>query len=202
MFRRSALLLAVPLLLAAPAAAQRVEITPFVGFQFAGEFEDRFDVDDFNDVDVEEGESYGVLVDFGLSRSSQIELLYSRQDTELREDRLFGLSLLELEIEYWHLGFLYQWGPGQVRPYLVLSLGATNLAPVGFDDTTRFSWSAGGGVKLMFSEHVGFRADGRFYSTLIDEDDDVFCDPFGCFSYDDSTFFFQLDVKAGIVFAF
>ena len=112
------------------------------------------------------------------------------------------LRFEDLELEYWHLGFLYQWAPGQVRPYLVASLGATRFDPVGLTGETRFSWSLGGGFKLMFSDNVGLRFDGRFYSTLVDEDDDVFCDPFGCYRLDDSTYLLQGDVKGGIIFAF
>ena len=193
------------LLAASAAAAQTVEITPFYGFQFGGEFEDRFDHRDFDGVDVDEGETWGVFANFALGKSldgGQIELMYSHQDTELQVGRLFGPRLRDLEIEYWHLGFLYQWTPGQVRPYVVASVGATRLDPLAASGETRFSWSLGGGLKLMFSENVGLRLDGRFYSTVIDEDDDVFCDPFDCFAYDDSTYLFQGDVKGGIIFAF
>lgn len=195
------------LLAASPAAAQKFEITPFYGYQFGGDFEDRFDSDDFGDVDVDEGETYGLflnfaLANFGAGEGGQIELMYNRQDTELQAGRLFGPRLLDLELEYWHLGFLYQWAPGQVRPYLVVSLGATSLDPGGAPSETRFSWSLGGGLKLMFNDHLGLRFDGRFYSTVVDEDDAVFCDPFGCFSHDNSTFLTQFDVKGGIIFAF
>ena len=78
----------------------------------------------------------------------------------------------------------------------------TRLDPQGGSGETRFSWSLGTGLKLMFNKNLGLRFDGRFYSTVVDEDDDVFCDPFGCFAYDDSTFLFQADVKGGIIFAF
>ncbi len=199
------ILLSAGLLAASAAAAQKVEITPFYGFQFGGEFEDRFEADDFAGVDVDEGETWGVFANFALGQAlegGQIELMFAHQDTELQADRLFGPGLAELELEYWHVGFLYQWAPGQVRPYMVTSVGATRLDPEGISGETKFSWSIGGGLKLMFNDNVGLRLDGRFYSTLVDEDDDVFCDPYDCYAYDDSTYLFQADVKGGIIFAF
>ncbi|MCP3956530.1 MAG: porin family protein [bacterium] len=206
MLRRFLIPATLLILTASSAAAQRVEITPFYGFQFAGEFEDRFDEGDFDGVDVDEGETYGLFLNFALDpggpEGGQIELMYNRQETELQANRLFGPDVADLDIEYWHLGFLYQWAPGQARPYVVIGLGATRLESPGFESETRFSWSGGGGVKLMFNQNFGVRFDGRIYSTIIDEDDDVFCDPRGCFSYDDDTFLVQLDVKGGLVLAF
>ena len=206
MLRRVFLPAALLILTTSSAAAQRVEITPFYGFQFAGEFEDRFDFGDFDGVDVDEGDVYGVFANFALRPGSpaggQIELMVNRQETGLQANRLFGPELSELDIEYWHLGYLYQWAPGQVRPYVVLSLGATRFEAPGLDSETRFSWSGGGGIKVMFNKNLGVRFEGRVYSTVIDEGDDAFCDPFGCFSYDDDTYLFQVDVKGGLVFAF
>lgn len=151
MIRTTTLLAIVLLLGASSASARKVEITPFWGFQFGG---------DFNDLDVEDGDTYGLLVDFALSLNSQVELMYNRQDTALQQDRLFGPDLFDLE--YYHLGFLYQWTPGQMRPFLVASLGATRLDSEGLEGETRFSWSLGGGVKMLVNNHFGFRFEGRF----------------------------------------
>lgn len=199
-------LLALAASLTVPGAAQpppTVELTPFVGFVFGGDFEDRFDDDSrFAGVDIEASESYGALLDFSVTRSFQIELLYSRQDTTSEVEQRIGRDDLDVRVEYFHLGALYQWTPGQLVPYVAGSFGATNFG-LGDDDETRFSWTFGGGVKALVSDHVGFRLDGRFYSTFIEEDDDeVFCSPDYCVTFEDATLFFQWDVKAGIVIGF
>ncbi len=167
---------------ATPASATDLELTPFVGYQFGGTFESDFDDDDdfFDDVDIEESESYGLMLDIGITRNAQIEIFYSRQESAFEDSDFFG-GLFEdneifgdVEIEYFHGGFLYQWAGGQVQPFVVATAGATRFTLPG-DSDTRFSAAAGGGVKVFVNDHVGFRLDGRLYSTFIDEDDEVDC---------------------------
>ena len=59
-------------------------------------------------------------------------------------------------------------------------------------------------VKVMFSDHVGLRLEGRIFSTFMDDDDDFYCSR--DYDYDDcdfdDDFFFQTQAKAGLVFAF
>jgi opacity protein-like surface antigen len=129
--------------------------------------------------------------------------LASRQDTELiRSSGFFNPEtvLLDLEVDYYHVGVLYQWTPGQIHPFVAASVGATVFRPEGsfIDDESRFSFSFGGGVKVMLSDHFGLRFEGRAFSTLV-QDDDEFCDDFYC---DDEEYLLQGEVRGGLVFAF
>jgi hypothetical protein len=54
----------------------------------------------------------------------------------------------------------------------------------------------------MFSEHVGLRLEGQFLSTLLDEDDDEFCDVHFCYDFDDDVYFYQVETRGGVVVAF
>ncbi|MEM7482237.1 MAG: outer membrane beta-barrel protein [Acidobacteriota bacterium] len=200
------LLLAV---LAAPTAlAQSFEITPFAGYRFGGEF-DRFDNDFFGigrDVEVDEGASYGVMVDFAVNPAVAVELLASRQQTELRlEGGIFepDARLFDLDVDYYHVGGRYQWTPGQVQPFVVVSAGVTQLSPDnGGSDETYFSASFGGGAKIAFSDHVGLRFEGRLFTTVVDEEDEVFCDRRFCYEYDDGEYLYQGEGIVGLVFTF
>ncbi len=191
---------------AASAGDHKVEITPYVGFQFGSWFTDYHDGGaTFNELDIEESVSFGLIVDFAINRHAQIELLYNRQDTELGVPRDHNRSRrdVDLEVEQFHIGFLWQWLPSdEVRPFVVGSLGATSLDLEGGGDETDFSASAGGGVKLFFNDHVGARFEGRFYHTLVDGDHDTFCSSDVCFGYHDASFLAQFELKAGLVFAF
>lgn len=195
------------LLCAVPTSAADFELTPFVGYQFGGTFEEDFDDDDdfdfFDDVDIEESESYGLILDIGLSKNAQVEFLYSHQDSSIEESGFFGDALGDVEIEYFHAGLLWQWGAGQVKPFVVASGGATRFS-FADDSDTRFSAAIGGGVKVLVSEHVGFRFDGRLYSTFIEEDEEISCNRNGrrCYRYNDDISLVQLDVKFGVIFAF
>ncbi|MEM6796666.1 MAG: hypothetical protein AAF725_22025, partial [Acidobacteriota bacterium] len=63
-------------LAAVPASAQTsFELTPFLGYQFGGTVEEDFDDNDFDffdDVDVEESESFGVMLGIGVGRYGQV----------------------------------------------------------------------------------------------------------------------------------
>jgi hypothetical protein len=63
-----------------------VEITPFAGFRFGGGFEDNTTG---LDLDVDEGESFGLILDVRATHETEYELFYSVQKTELQGDGLF-----------------------------------------------------------------------------------------------------------------
>lgn len=204
--------LSLALVISSPAAAQKLELSPFLGYRFGGDFEARgnapffFTVEDF---EVDETSSYGLLLDIGVTRNLQVELMLSRQETELRlETGVFGPPdrLFDLDVDYYHAGVLYQWTPGQVRPFVVGTLGATRLAPepAALADETHFSASLGAGVKLLFTRNLGVRFEGRLFSTVIDNSDDrIFCDRFGfCEVIDVDEYLDQAEIRGGLVFAF
>ena len=56
-----------------------------------------------------------------------------------------------------------------MRPFLTGMLGLTRYA-VGGDSEIRFTLSAGGGVKLFPTRHIGVRLDGRVYTTFVEAD--------------------------------
>lgn len=217
------LLAASALLLALPAAAQpygqpygpyddSVQLSVFAAYRFGGEFDgvgfdDDF-FDDFVDLEADDGAGFGVALDVRLTGGLFLELWASRQETELVENEGIFLpvdALFDLDVDYYHAGLLYEWRPGQVHPFFAVSVGATHFAPddPGLDDLTRPSFSLGGGVKMMLAENVGLRLDGRLISTVVEADDEEFCDHGRfCYDFDDDVYFYQTEARAGLVFAF
>ena len=185
------------------ADAQKVEITPFAVLPFGGEFESDggFLEPDF---DIDDGDGYGLSLGFALSRSFQIELFWSHQESDLvdRGDFFFGgFDLADLEIDYIHAGVVYQWGAGQFRPFVAGSLGVTEFSPGDpfLEDETRFSLGVGAGAKVFFNQSFGLRFEARAFTTVIDEGDH--CDH-GCGYYDDGTYFLQAELRGGLIFGF
>ncbi|MEL7060580.1 MAG: outer membrane beta-barrel protein [Acidobacteriota bacterium] len=188
-----------------------VEITPMALYAFEGNFDDgfgfdRFDI--FDDVEVDEGTGYGINLGFGISRTFQLEFSYSEQETELVFDGFLSPeeTILDLDVQYLHVNAVFQFpSSGQIEPFVFVGGGITNFEPTeaGFDDDSQPSFGFGGGVKFFVNDNFGFRVQGRLLGTYIDDDDDeVFCDDFGCFGYDDETYLYQAEASAGLIIAF
>lgn len=207
-------LLAAVLLLAAvvPAASAqqglyRFEITPTASYNWGGSL-DATDSELFAaDLEVEDGEAFGVTFDIPLSSHMQLELLASRQSSQLRlDDGLFygSREFADIDVTYYHVGVLWQWGDRRVSPFFTMSAGVANIDPdlPGAADEDRFSLSIGGGVKVFFSENVGLRFEGRgFFSDLGGSDD--WNDDYHC-HYDDcnQNEFAQGQASIGLILAF
>jgi opacity protein-like surface antigen len=175
-----ALLLPFALLLlllpAAARAAGRVEITPFAGFTFGGNFEDNTTGASLK---VGESGSVGLILGYRDTPETHYELFYSFQRTDLRGSGTFGGNpLFDLDIHYLHLGGTYEFvGESKVLPFISGGLGATFLVPTGegLDSSTNFSLSLGGGVKVPVTGRVGLRFEGRGYMTILPDSTEVFC---------------------------
>jgi opacity protein-like surface antigen len=193
------------LLCAAPVQAQdkpSIEITPFLGYDFGGSF----DVFDFEfgrvNFELQDGESYGVIVDFPISRTFQVEAMAFRQPTTLEIDEgFFGPSfeLSDLDIDYLQAGLLWQGSLGQAKPFFTAGAGLARLNPdiPELDSETRFAFNLGGGVKTFFTPHFGLRFEGRLLViTLPEDNEELFC----CRGEDDALS--QGHVALGFIFAF
>jgi hypothetical protein len=89
-----------------------VELTPFAGFRLGGDFTDNTTG---LDLDVDEGESFGLILGLQATHESDYELFYSLQRTELEgEEILSGDTVFELDIHYLHIGGTYLF-PGAGR---------------------------------------------------------------------------------------
>ena len=192
-----ALVLTTVLLAPTAAMAGEFEITPFLGYQFGGDVT-TFYQGEYHDVNINSSENWGLVLSLGLSPMTQIELLYSTQDTEADADRFE--DSLGLKIDYWQVSMLWNFDPdSQIQPYVVFGIGGTWLRPDGFSSLSRFSGNIGGGAKIFFSDNIGLRLEGRFYGTYINSTTS-YCDPFWCYGYNNSLY--QFDVSAGLIIRF
>lgn len=189
----------------------RFELTPTFSYNFGGTLsaEDSH-LSDF-DLEADDSEAYGVTFGIPLSPWAQIELLASRQQTQLVYDQgLFGGSrgVADFDVTYYHVGGLFQWGNGQIHPFLVASLGVANLNPdiSGARAENKFSGSLGGGVKIFFTDNIGLRLEGRGFWTLLDGNNDDYhyddCHHYDCgYDYGYSNTFDQGQASAGLIIA-
>ena len=174
---RKALILAGLLLIPAAALAQthRFELTPTAGWRFDGEFNVDGDFLDERDLRVDEGGSFGVILDVPLNPNWQLEFLANRQNSEFIVDA--GLFTPERElgdvtVDIVTAGVSYQWGPGQVQGFFSGGLGIGRINPdnPGLEAESRFAGNLGGGVKIFFAENIGLRFEGRGYWVDLETD--------------------------------
>jgi hypothetical protein len=190
------------------ARAQKVEITPFVGYQFGGEVAVRN-----GNLRISDDVNYGLILDVTVNRTGQVEASYTRQDTRLVFDefRVGKRPIYDVAVQYWQIGGLYRFNPtATVRPFFSLTLGLTHFgvgdkldeeAPQ-ISSESRFSTVLGGGVKIFPSERVGVRLQGHLYSTFLSSSSGFWCSvPGGCGVGLSGWAIWQGDVSAGLTIA-
>jgi len=196
---------------------ERFELSPMLGFQFGGQFSDVGADDDrvsLQDVAIDDSVSYGLTADIYLGPETRLALSYSRQPTEidaaeLPEEFAGTSGGIDLDIDYYHLGGVYEWSAKETRgrPFVFSSLGLTRFVPGGgFESDSRFSLGFGGGGKFPVSERVGIRVQGQLLFTFVDSDGQVFCQGGGsgarCLVFVESGSLYQIGLSIGLDFGF
>jgi Outer membrane protein beta-barrel domain len=190
-----------------------VEISPFAGYLWGGEFA-RGTTSVFDTrVDVDDEVTYGIRFGYNITDAFEIEGQWSHTGTNFvtNDDSLFGpggSELGDLDIDYWMGYVTFNFGHGRAVPYVTLGAGVANLDPdipgVNTNSDTRFTGSLGGGVKVFFNPHFGLRFDGRGYATSLgDSDRHNFCDDDDFFDdCGDTEWLTNGEVSFGLLFAF
>jgi len=189
---------------AAAARAQPVEVTPFGGYRFGGDFFERLTG---QPVDLDAAPAYGVAVDVPLPGGMQLEGLFSHEHARLAlapPDSSAPPILWHMSVDHWLGGGLQEFADGRARPFLTGMLGLTRYAS-DVESEYRFTVSAGGGVKLIASPHVGLRLEGRVFTTFVDANANgavFFCGPGLCFLSFNADLVWQAEFTAGLLVRF
>lgn len=188
-------------------AQNRVEITPYGGWQFGGVAYVRA-----GDLKLKDAWNYGVIVDVSVRYDAQVELMYNRQETELRLFEPFGVArtLTDITVEYFLAGGLYEVSRGSAaRPFVSLGVGAVHYNPKarqidGFQisDEWNFATALGLGVKYFASERIGIRLQGHLWQGFTGTSGGVFCGFGGCSFGLGGWGPIQGDIAAALTFAF
>jgi len=190
----------VACLLAHPAAAfaQAVEVAPFAGYRFGGDF---FELLAGSAVDLDISPALGVVVNVPLADGLQVEALVTHQQASVPifVSRFEPPARRRVTVGYAQVGGLQEFSGGRVRPFLTGLLGLTRYAGAG-DSEVRLTVGAGGGVKLFPQSHVGLRLDGRLHATFVDADARfIACGPGTCVSQLHVDVVWQAELSAGVV---
>ena len=186
---------------AAHVSAQTVEIAPFVGYRFGGDF---YELTTNRTVDTDGAPSIGLVGNVRLSNDLFFEAFFTRQEAHVTipSNLAQPSGRVRVTVNHFQAGGLRELEFDRVRPFLTGTLGLTHYEAEG-DDEVRFSLAAGGGVKLYPLRHLAVRFDGRVFATIVDVDGDaLFCSPGVCFGSFDVTAMWQAEFTAAVVISF
>lgn len=178
--------------------AQGIEITPFGGYRFGGDF---FELIAGRPVDTDGAPAIGATVDVPLGDGLQIEGLFTHQDAhvELESVPFAPLRRAKVSVDHFQGGALQEYQDGRVRPFATGMLGLTRYAGEG-DSEIRFSVAAGGGVKLFATETIGVRLNGQVSATFVYFDARALgCAPGICFVGLNTDVVWQVEFSAGLI---
>ena len=186
---------------AATASAQGLEVTPFIGYRFGGDF---FELLARQPVDLDGAMTLGLTADVPLSHGTQVEGVFTREQADIiAQPRPFAPAIpLRITVDHYLAGGLQDFEYGRARPFLTGLLGLTRYAADN-DSEMRFTLSAGGGVKLFPTPHVGLRLESRFFTTFVDAEGSAFAGTPGvCLFALHTNVIWQAEFSAGLVFRF
>jgi len=187
---------------ASAARAQGLEVSPFYGYRFGGDF---FELATHQPVDLDGAPSMGVAVDVPLYAGLQIEGFYTHQEGDLVGIVTPGpgpVRPFRVAVDHYMGGALQEFGGPRIRPFATAVFGLTRYAVEG-DNEIRFAVSGGGGAKLFATPHIGLRLDGRISATFIDAHGTALaCGGAGCFLALHATVAWQAEFTAGLLVRF
>ena len=190
-----------------PEPALKFEITPIAAYRFGGTF---YEAEGGGGrIELRDAEALGFALNLLANPNGQYEFIYARQSTEADTRDFFANDpVIDLDVEYLHLGGTYLFDGDLARPFIALGVGASRFDP-SFDDASSesyFSASLGGGVQIAARNRLGLRLEARVFTTFVDSDSTFFCSSDGgagsCLVQVDSRTLTQWEARAGLVFRF
>ena len=175
-------------------------VSVFAGYRAGGEFED---ANSGQRLKLDEGESFGISMSVPSSQNTKMEFVLSHQESRLLNDSAPAEVLIDLDIDYLHVGGLYIFPGNQVETYIVGTLGATYYRPSGgYTDKVRPSIGFGVGSFIYLTKSLGLKLEARGYSTFLDSGGAMFCGESGCRIIAASSMIWQSELQAGLTFKF
>ena len=158
----------------AEVAAYRVSVTPFIGYQVGGQFQDS---DTGDEVDLGNAGSFGLIINAPSDYTTEWELFYSRQSAGIDKSTVPIDPNLNIDISYFQAGGTYVFEGSPIRPFISAGIGASQFSPdeSQYNSETYFAFSIGGGAQIFPESRVGLRLEGRLFGSVIDSNSDIFC---------------------------
>ncbi|MDH3458902.1 MAG: hypothetical protein OER90_18835 [Gemmatimonadota bacterium] len=178
------------------------EITLHAGGRFGGEA----DAGTIRVDALDAGPAFGLSYHHRLREQGWLWGAWSAQRTEFDTPGLLpDRASIDLDVHYLHAGTSYRpQGRGRTQGFVMFGLGLTwvDPRPSEFDTGLGGSLLIGGGFRVAIRPAVAFRLDARGYATFTDTELKGRCGDSACSIDFAGSGPFQVDVLAGVSFAF
>lgn len=185
----------------------RFDFTPFAGYRTSMSFGVEPHVSGTNPrVVLDASPSYGAAFGFRIHEDDLVEVRWARQDSYAHSEDISPpaprqhMVLNQFHGDFSHEYTIEEWRPW-VKPFVMLSVGATHLSGETTSSFTRFSFGIGGGVRFYASRHVGFKVQAEWLPVFVDPQVAFICG-IGCVVHVGGTVSSQGEVMAGPMLRF
>jgi hypothetical protein len=201
-------------------AQSRAQVTVFGGWTLSdgvtGDPVRAGDGNTYDAVDVKDGANWGLMFGVNATPNFEVGFLFGQQFSKLVLEGTAVRELGDMTVNTYQPYFAFNMGDhdATARPYVMVGIGATNYGNVDYTrangtpgstgSVTKFSWSAGAGVKVYPSPRVGLHVGLLWTPTYIKSDaEGWWCDPYwGCYVLGDAQYSNQLQFNGGVTFRF
>jgi hypothetical protein len=180
----------------------RFDFTPFIGYRTSMSLPIEPHVSGTNpSVVLDANPSFGVSFGFRLNEDGLVEIRWARQDSYVHsQDVNPPIPRQRVILHQFHGDFsreytVEEWGPW-ARPFVLLSVGGTQISNSNDVNFTRFSFGIGGGVRFYPSRHIGFKIQAEWVPVLVDPQGAFICGA-GCIVHVGGTASSQGEVLVG-----
>jgi len=155
------------------AKPSRFDITPLVSYRSGMSFPIEPNLQGVTPrVVLDANVSYGFAVGVRIRDNDVVEFRWTRQDSYTKiPDTAFVSPRARVTLDQFHCDFSHEyvwrrWVPWG-RPFILGSVGATNISNGPRSGSPRFSVGIGGGVKFFVSRHLGFRMQAEWLPIFL-----------------------------------
>jgi len=146
--------------------AQRVELSPFIGYETGSTV-----YTSLGYIYIGDGMDFGGNIDWRIGNNRYAEISFSHMMTSLNvDDGSNELYLFDLGVNYYSIGILQETKPlSKLSPYGLFSLGWVNYNPQSDDYSgeNKMHFSLAGGLKIRATERIGFRLQARLLMPIF-----------------------------------
>ena len=150
----------------ADAKAQRVELSPFFGYETGSTV-----YTSLGYIYIGDGMDFGGNIDWRIGNNRYAEISFSHMMTSLNvDDGSNERYLFDLGVNYYSIGILQESKPlSKISPYGLFTLGWVNFNPQtdDYSGENKMHFSLAGGLKIRASERIGFRLQARLLMPIF-----------------------------------